>query len=109
MGDDVNISNEVKINKAARNDFLRQMIPTVLKPDKLVLTRGIAALDPETVTAIFEKVRQFDEFTPGNDPYSEHDFGAFEYSGQKLFWKIDNFGGHNGLELVLTIMLANEY
>jgi Protein of unknown function (DUF3768) len=74
---------------------------------------------------IGEQVMKFDTFTPDNDPYGEHDFGAFEYSGHKIFWKIDyydraSFGtGHDmGSEdpsdpaktlRILTVMLASEY
>lgn len=35
--------------------------------------------------------------------------GAFEYQGQKMFWKIDDYGGTDGYHLVLTIMFAEEY
>jgi len=38
---------------------------------------------------IAEKVIAFDSFTADNDPHGEHDFGAFEHDGQKIFWKID--------------------
>jgi hypothetical protein len=26
-----------------------------------------------------------------NDPHGEHDFGAFEHEGQRIFWKIDYY------------------
>jgi hypothetical protein len=92
---------------------------------KMFITRGIAALPADDRSAICEKVETFDSFTPDNDPYGEHDFGAFEHDGHKIFWKIDynnraSFGtGHDmGSEdpsdasqtlRVLTIMLASEY
>jgi len=69
---------------------------------------------------IREKVETFDAFTPDNDPHGEHDFGAFEHNGQKIFWKIDSYAPdmEHGSEdpsdpaqtvRVLTIMLASEY
>ena len=48
-------------------------------------------------------------FTEDNDPWHEHDFGAFEYKGEKMFWKIDDYHGNEGYDLVLTVMLASEY
>jgi hypothetical protein len=61
-------------------------------------------------------VETFDVF----DPYGEHDFGAFEHNGQRIFWKIDYYGltMTNGSEdpsdpkhtvRMLTVMLASEY
>ncbi|WP_413661945.1 DUF3768 domain-containing protein [Methylocystis iwaonis] len=37
--------------------------------------------------AVTTKVMQFEAFTPDNDPHGEHDFGAFDHDGQKIFWK----------------------
>ncbi len=62
----------------------------------------------------------FDSFTEDNDPHGEHDFGAFEHAGQRIFWKIDYYapdmehGSENPADpqqtvRVLTIMLAREY
>ena len=74
---------------------------------------------------IAEQVLKFDTFERDNDPYGEHDFGAFEFDGHNIFWKIDYYDRasfHSRRELgsedpsdpartlrVLTIMLANEY
>jgi Protein of unknown function (DUF3768) len=92
---------------------------------KMFITQGIIALPPADQSAICEKVETFDAFTPDNDPHREHDFGAFEHNGQKVFWKIDYYdratfgtGRDMGSEdpsdpattlRVLTIMLASEY
>ena len=59
-------------------------------------------------------------FLKDNDPHGEHDFGALEYLGQNLFWKIDYYapdmlhGSEDPSDIaktvrVLTIMLASEY
>ena len=87
---------------------------------RLCMTAGIAALPLEDQVSIWTKVQNYDDFSAGNDPYGEHDFGAFDYNGQKIFWKIDYYaaGMKRGSEdpadpdqtiRVLTIMLAEEY
>ncbi len=83
------------------------------------LTHGVRALGAEKVITVLAAVRTFDAFTPANDPHGEHDFGAFEFEGQTLFWKIDYYdpalefadepSDPDEIERVLTIMLADEY
>jgi hypothetical protein len=55
------------------------------------------------------KVKNFDDFNEDNDPYGEHDFGSFNHKGEEIFWKIDDYEGEEGWNLVLTVMLAEEY
>lgn len=87
---------------------------------RLVQTAGISALPAADQSAIREQVEKFDAFTHDNDPYGEHDFGAFEYNGTRIFWKIDYYdrtmtkGSEDPSDpgqtvRVLTIMLASEY
>jgi hypothetical protein len=92
---------------------------------KVIQTQGICALDPEDQSRIREKVERFDQFTPDNDPYGEHDFGAIQHDCQdgesvRVFWKIDYYnrdltaGSDDPADprvtrRVLTIMLAEEY
>ncbi len=114
---------------AALNDCFRtaeaSADPVGLSLGKKVLTSGVRALGLEQVVAIAEKVQSFDSFTEDNDPHGEHDFGAFEHEGQRVFWKIDyydratfgtghDYGSENPADpamtlRVLTIMLASEY
>ena len=88
--------------------------------DKILLTRGIAALSPIEQLYIMAKVRDFADFEEGNDPYGEHDFGSFAHNGQTIFWKIDYYASdmEHGSEApenpeqtvrVLTVLLAEEY
>lgn len=95
------------------NDALRASIPDVLPPNLLVITRGIAVLGPEVVSEILQEVKEFNSFNEDNDPWNEHDFGSFFYKamdpGKKIFWKIDDYNGQEGYNLVLTVMLASEY
>jgi len=109
------------------NDRFRRNIPTVTDvPGQVVLTSGIQELtntDAEPgkhLLKLFHTVRSFDDFTKDNDPYGEHDFGALDFEGARVFWKFDYYapGMMHGTDdptdtaktvRVLTIMLAEEY
>lgn len=102
---------------ARLNDLCRTALGVA---GKLIQTQGICALPPAEQSAIREKVETFNDFSEGNDPYGERDFGAFEHNGQQVFWKIDYYapdlmhGSENPADpkqtvRVLTIMLADEY
>lgn len=86
----------------------------------VVVTDGVRSLGHEAVRAILGYVRDFDRFEEGNDPHQEHDFGAFEYEADSIFWKIDYYdtdfrcGSEDpasaaDTKRVLTVMLASEY
>ena len=100
----------------ALNDALRQRGVG----GEIFVTRGIADLRPELRVQAIARVREFDDFTPENDPYGEHDFGAIKIGGTRLLFKIDyydrarQFGSPDPADpavtcRVLTIMLAEEY
>ena len=57
----------------------------------LVLTDGIRANSEDDIAVIINKVRNFDNFNEDNNPYGERDFGAFDFRGKKIFWKIDYY------------------
>lgn len=98
------------------NDLLRN---TLLPAFGRVVLAPLMSQHPrleEVITA----VRNFNEFTEGNDPYGEHDFGVIEIDHEKFFWKIDyydkglKYGSEDPADpsvttRVLTIMLAEEY
>lgn len=102
---------------ARANDLLRQTFLT----GKVILSAGISSLPDDTREEIITKVRCFDAFGEDNDPYGEHDFGAFDQDGVgKVFWKIDAYdptltmGSADPADptltrRVLTILLAEEY
>lgn len=94
---------------ARRYDALRKSIPKITEPNLLVLTCGVAGLGAVLVTEILEKIRNFDKFETGDDPYKEHDFGAIEHDGETVFWKIEDYDGTDGFQLVMTVMLGEEY
>ena len=99
---------------AALNDRARQ----TFKECRVITTEGVQAL--EDVDTVLRQVQVFEAFTPDNDPYGEHDFGAIRYQGQTIFGKIDYYdldlhmhspdpSDETVTARVLTIMLAEEY
>lgn len=74
---------------AEKNDFLRKFLPTIPPPNRLFITTGLVDMGRDTVDAVLEKVRGFQEFTPDNDPYGEHDAGVVEHEGEDYYWKFD--------------------
>ena len=106
---------------AQLNDAFRRADPSV--PGQRFVTAGVAHLLDQLkipTQMLIQRVTQFDDFTDDNDPYGEHDFGAFDFHGHQLFWKIDAFdhnyalGSDDPTDLsktrrVLTIMLADEW
>lgn len=105
------------LNPLARlNDAFRRN----LSGGTLAVTAGVIALGDSALPEILALVRDFEDFTPDNDPHQEHDFGTVEWNGERLFWKIDyydramQFGSPDPLDpaittRVLTIMLASEW
>lgn len=94
---------------------------TGLQPSgKVLITQGVQAEGSAFVQAAGVAVRAFSDFTPDNDPYGTHDFGAVDVFNRHLFWKIDYYdqslqwGSPDPADpavtcRVLTIMLAEEY
>ena len=92
-------------------------------PGRTMMTIGVQELlndDASKIATLIRTIRDFDGFDANNDPLHEHDFSAFEFDGQKLFWKIDYYapdlrhGSDDPADTtktvrVLTIMLAEEY
>lgn len=87
---------------------------------RVLVAPGISELPPQEHSQILRQVARFDDFERANDPYFEHDFGAFDHGDEKVFFKIDYYD----LELngaspdsaddkvttrVLTVMFAHEY
>jgi hypothetical protein len=100
----------------ALNDDLRRH----LVGGGAIMTPGVAALGPELVGRAIKTLVAFDDFHHESDPWTEHDFGAFELDGHKLFFKIDYYDKsltyHSPdpaeptvTERVITLMLAEEY
>ena len=106
--------------KALRIRTLNDTFRTTFIGGRVLLTQGIQALDETAAQELIRKIQTFKDFTPDNDPHGEHDFGALEHDGQKVFWKIDyydtslTYGSDDPSDpdqttRVLTVMLAEEY
>jgi len=101
---------------AALNDLARK----TFRGCRVVLTEGILNMPDAAQVEILQRVRQYSCFTPQTDPYGEHDFGGFDFEGQRIFWKFDYQDKRSSWRLadptdgdaterLLTILLAEEY
>ena len=118
---EIKTKNIATLNDYVRTKCMKQVFNRYEIPCKFLITQGVAALGPIAQIEISTMVRDYDDFTAGNDPYGERDFGAFTYEGEKIFWKIDYYDKHDAARgsedpadpeqtlRVLTIMLADEY
>jgi Protein of unknown function (DUF3768) len=108
--------DNTKARIRALNDELRQR----LIGGMAVITPGIAALGEEAVARIVKTIEVYDDFCHANDPHEEHDFGAFDTDGHRIYFKIDYYdetltvhspdpSDPNVTKRVITIMLAEEY
>lgn len=112
---------------ARLNDQLREHI-TQPGNNRVMMTSGIADLIGEVTlfrnfrkrAELLRSIRGYDSFTPGNDPYGEHDFGTFTFEDTACMWKIDYYnadltaGTDNPADpsvtvRVLTILRADEW
>ena len=103
-----------------KNDAFRKAVFTRPQPNgKAIMTHAVASLAGMTKVLLFQEIVNFNNFTEGNDPYGEHDFGCVELEGlPKIYWKIDYYedatmvyGTEDRLNAyrVLVIMFAEEY
>ncbi len=100
------------------NDEFRVAVLTEPQENgRCIVTANVHALDPDVKMSILQKVSAFENFTAGDDPYGEHDFGVIE-GVPRVYWKIDYYADANmeaGAEdienayRVLVIMLAEDY
>ena len=110
------------LNDAARKELAAGNIKFVNANfgSALFVTRGVEARGWDFVARALAAVRDFSDFTPENDPYGEHDFGAFNLDGVKPFWKIDcydrvlEYASPDAVDAektrrILTVLLAEEY
>lgn len=108
------------LNRADRLRHLNDAFRRSFVSGHVVATRGVMALAPDDLCGLFKAVRAYDSFTPENDSYGEHDFGALAFKDVRYFWKIDYYD----LDLryaspdptdpaftvrVMTIMRGDEY
>lgn len=108
---------------ACQNDRFRAALPYGPRhalPGRYHFSHGVMDNGPEFVVLALFAVAAFADFTPDNDPYGDHTFGALEVCGVRLFWKIDlydenyEFGSDDPSDpqktrRLLTIFLPSEY
>lgn len=113
------ISEDAAVRAAAirnKNDAFRKSF----SGGRVLLTPGVTNLSAEDQQAVISAVTTFDDFSPANDPYGEHDFGAVTLEDAVFFWKIDyydldlQFGSSDPADdnvtcRVITVMRADEY
>lgn len=108
------------MNKIAQlNDNLRQNLLSPGK-DRVFLTVGVSSLSVKNQMLLLNQVKNFNDFTPDNDVYGEHDFGKISLFDTDYFWKIDYYdtdceyssedpSNPDITTRLLTIMRADEY
>ena len=86
----------------------------------VMVTASFHSLGTHQKSRVLERVRRFDSFETGNDPYHEHDMAFFEEGGMRFFFKFDyydptmHFASDDPADevrtrRVLTIGLAGDY
>ena len=98
------------------NDALR----ILGKGGRVMFTDGIVGHGLDFAAEVMKAVTSFDDFTPDNDPWDEHDCATVKVGSQIVIWKIDYYDRELTFHSpdpadpavtcrVLTIMLADEY
>lgn len=108
-------------NKTAKIRELNDLLRTTFGAEggRVVLTRGIAALEKRVLGEVIAAIQEFDEWGE-NDPHGEHDFVAVQVQGHSIFAKIDYFDLDHEMHSpdpsepavtrrLMTVMLAEEY
>jgi len=104
---------------AEQNDRFRKQPPADTL-GKWVYTAAVADEGQEFVSACFQAVAIYDDFTEENDPYATHEMGFMEVMGKKVWWKIDLYdrsyehGASKPTSLadtrrVLTVLFPSDY
>ena len=70
---------------------LNDAFPRTFAGGRVMLTAGFNALPDQVKQKALDRIKTFDAFEPGNDPYCEHDFVSIEIDSRKLFAKVDYY------------------
>ena len=106
-----------KLKECDKVRLLNDNFRTTFIGGQVLLSYGVSELPIDIKARALLTVKTFKDFTSGNDPYGEHDFGSFELADDTFYWKIDLYeepdvksaNGERVVTRVLTIMLAEEY
>lgn len=86
----------------------------------VLVTRGLLEHGLPFAARVRAAIARDTSFSQAKDPYAEHDFGALDINGDRIFWKIDYYdetrtqgspdpSNPDVTQRVMTIMLAEEY
>jgi Protein of unknown function (DUF3768) len=111
------IGRVAKLDEQVRPQRIAMLNDAFLRdhPFPLVTPSILFLPDPDL---LIQAVRDYDDFDAGNDPYGEHDFGAFDWHDERVLWKIDYTHPETGYwedllspdcQRVLTIMTSEDY
>ena len=111
------MSEQERPSIAELNDRFRK---DPMRHGRVMLTAGINGKGQDFVQRVLKCIASYESFSHGNDPYGEHDFGAFALDAERIFFKIDyydptmEFGSADPRDpaktlRVMTVMLASEY
>jgi hypothetical protein len=73
---------------ARLNDQLRAQNSQV---GAIHFSRSVGLLPPQQQQQLLQLLKEFNSFSPDNDPYGERDFVTLELDGERYFFKIDYF------------------
>jgi len=68
---------------------LNDRFRTRLEGGRLFFAGDLARAPRAMLQEALQKAKNYDAFTPANDPTGQHDFGDFMLDGRHVFWKID--------------------
>ncbi|KGB52651.1 hypothetical protein FG91_03396 [Sphingopyxis sp. LC81] len=120
-GNDTTTHAHMPTSRTSRIAYLNDELRCHLRGGQLAVTYGILDFHGGVyVPEILERVRAFSDFSADNDPYYERDFGAFDFLGHRINWKIDYYDldmryrstdpADPAITIrLLTVMLAAEY
>ncbi len=117
----MNVPDSTRIREL--NDALRACrnpIVALSMNGSIIFTRAVVMRGQAFVNRAFNAVAAFHDFSPDNDPHSEHDMAFLDVDGERIFFKVDYYdpkmrylsADPSNPEItrrVLTIALAEEY
>lgn len=110
-----------KLPRAEQIAQLNDALRTTGTGGQILLGRGVYELTGNDVSELLRLLAAYDDFDADNDPHGERDFGAFDFQGAELLWKIDYYSDQEFrfrsndpadpavTERILTVLLAEEY
>lgn len=87
--------NDDQIKHIAKIQQLNDRLRTTLAGGMIIFTGRLAQMKDGRGVAlqhrVLAEVRRFDDWTSGDDPHNEHDFGLVEVDEQRFYFKIDYY------------------